>query len=264
MSSSKSARAKSWAWWARADRARAPSRWRCCGYWITRAASVARRNSVRWRNCSRSARTRDAAHPRAATSRWYCKARWRRSTRRCGSARRSRSLARAQRDGHRQRVEEAGAGALRAGQPSREDEFLDRYPRQLSVGQAQRVLIAMAILHRPRLLIADEPTSALDAITQSEILALFRAPQSRIEYGDAVHLARPAFGGVAVRTHRDPAARADHRVRTHRRRCSAIRRPTIRGRCSRRFCAIPRPPRKCSCHSATDARVPSGTSARFN
>ena len=55
-----------------------------------------------------------------------------------------------------------------------EEGFLDRYPRQLSVGQAQRVLIAMAILHRPRLLIADESTSALDAITQSEILALFQ------------------------------------------------------------------------------------------
>ena len=53
------------------------------------------------------------------------------------------------------------------------DEFLKRYPSEISVGQAQRVLIAMAILHRPSLLIADEPTSALDAITQSEILALF-------------------------------------------------------------------------------------------
>jgi peptide/nickel transport system ATP-binding protein len=53
-------------------------------------------------------------------------------------------------------------------------EFLRRYPAELSVGQAQRVLIAMAILHRPKLLIADEPTSALDPITQAEVIELFR------------------------------------------------------------------------------------------
>lgn len=54
------------------------------------------------------------------------------------------------------------------------DEFLRKHVSQMSVGQAQRVLIAMAVLHRPALLIADEATSALDVITQSEILALFR------------------------------------------------------------------------------------------
>jgi len=52
-------------------------------------------------------------------------------------------------------------------------DFLKKYPSQLSVGQAQRVLIAMAVMHRPALLIADEATSALDVITQSEILELF-------------------------------------------------------------------------------------------
>jgi ABC-type dipeptide/oligopeptide/nickel transport system ATPase component len=54
-----------------------------------------------------------------------------------------------------------------------DSDFLRRRSSQLSVGQAQRVIIAMAILHRPSLLIADEPTSALDTITQSEILGLF-------------------------------------------------------------------------------------------
>jgi ABC-type dipeptide/oligopeptide/nickel transport system ATPase component len=52
-------------------------------------------------------------------------------------------------------------------------DFLRRRSSQISVGQAQRVIIAMAILHRPSLLIADEATSALDTITQSEILRLF-------------------------------------------------------------------------------------------
>ncbi len=52
-------------------------------------------------------------------------------------------------------------------------DFLQKHAQQLSVGQAQRVLIAMAVLHRPALLIADEATSALDVITQSEILQLF-------------------------------------------------------------------------------------------
>jgi ABC-type dipeptide/oligopeptide/nickel transport system ATPase component len=60
---------------------------------------------------------------------------------------------------------------------------LRQYPAQLSVGQAQRVLIAMSVLHRPSLLIADEPTSALDIITQSEILHLFSALSRKLEMG---------------------------------------------------------------------------------
>ncbi len=44
--------------------------------------------------------------------------------------------------------------------------------QQISVGQAQRVLIAMAVLHRPSLLIADEPASALDLVAQIEVLQL--------------------------------------------------------------------------------------------
>jgi len=67
---------------------------------------------------------------------------------------------------------EAIQSALTSVRLPNDTDFLKRRPSQLSLGQAQRVIIAMAILHRPSLLIADEPTSALDTITQAEILKL--------------------------------------------------------------------------------------------
>jgi peptide/nickel transport system ATP-binding protein len=74
----------------------------------------------------------------------------------------------------RQEARKAAAEALEKVKIADPKQILNRYPHQLSGGMQQRVMIAMALSTRPKLLILDEPTTALDVTTQAVILDLVR------------------------------------------------------------------------------------------
>ncbi|VTP59738.1 Glutathione import ATP-binding protein GsiA [Serratia rubidaea] len=152
---------------------------------------------------------------------------------------------------------------------------LDVYPHQLSGGMSQRVMIAMAIACRPKLLIADEPTTALDVTIQAQIIELLLELQQRENMAlvlithDLALVAEAAqhiivmYAGQVVESARRRKSSARRVIRILRRCCARCRSspPTRRGwlRC-RAWCRASMTGRAAVC-STRAARMPTSAAA---
>ncbi len=90
---------------------------------------------------------------------------------------------------------EACVEMLRAVRLPDAESVINRFPHECSGGMRQRIMIAMSLLCRPRLLIADEPTTALDVTVQAQIMALLK--RIRDEFGTSLILITHDLGVVA-------------------------------------------------------------------
>ena len=93
------------------------------------------------------------------------------------------------------------------------ERFGDRYPHEVSGGQLQRAMAAMAMSCKPDVLVLDEPTTALDVTTQIEVLALLRRLIRDHGTAGALHHPRPCRGRPDRRPHSRAAPRQDGRGR---------------------------------------------------